>query len=53
MLIQINTNIAATTEDLLLIQNNYLKSSSVHINNNGKDTLINVEGPWQGLDEAT
>ena len=28
-------------------------SSSVHINNNGKDTSIIVEGPWQGLDEAT
>ena len=28
-------------------------SSSVHIDNKGKDTLISGEGPTQGLDEIT
>ena len=28
-------------------------SSSVHINNNGKDILIITEGPIQGLDDTT
>ena len=28
-------------------------SSSVHIDNNGKDTLILGEGPSQGLDDTT
>ena len=64
MLIQINTNIAATAESLILVQNfdftdgsmgkNILifgtdVSSSVHINNEGKDILILCEGPTQRL----
>ena len=28
-------------------------SSSVHIGNNGKDTLILWQGPTQGLDDTT
>ena len=64
MLIQINTNIAATAESLILVQNfdftdgsmgkNILifgtdVSSSVHINNEGKDILILCEGTTQRL----
>ena len=54
--------------DLILVQNLCLQmealekniisfgadmSSSVHINNNGKDILIITEGPIQGLDDTT
>ena len=53
---------------MILVQNLYLQmealekniisfgadmSSSVHINNNGKDILIITEGPIQGLDDTT
>ena len=64
MLIQINTNIAATAESLILVQNfDFTDGSmgknififgtdvnlSVHIKNDGKDILILCEGPTQTL----
>ena len=66
MLIYVNTSIAATAWDLILVQNfHYLTvpwekiifgvdmSSSVHVDNKGKEILILGEGPTQGLDDTT
>ena len=68
MLIEINISIAAPAQDLILVQNFNLKmevlenmsfiigadmSSSVHINNEGKETLILGEGSTQGLHDTT
>ena len=67
MLIQINTNIVATTKDLILVQNFIYRwkhenkvitfgadiSASVHINNKNKNILILGEGPTQVLDDMT
>ena len=64
MLIKINTGIAATVQNLILVQNLFLqmegwgknvlifgadRSSSVHTDNENKDILILGEGPTQGL----
>ena len=67
MLIQINTNIVATTKDLILVQNFIYRwkhenkvitsgadiSASVHIDNKNKNILILGEGPTQVLDDMT
>ena len=67
MLIQVNVNIVATVQNLILAQNCHLhretwgknllfldgKSSFVHINNNRNDILILCQGPTQGLDNTT
>ena len=68
MLIQINTNIAATAQDLILVQNSNLQmeaweknviifgadiSSSVHIDNKEKDMLIHGEGPIIKFDDTS
>ena len=65
MLIQINTSIAATAQDLILVQNFCLHmrrnviifradmGSSSHIDNKNKDILIFGEGLTQGLDNTT
>ena len=67
MLSQININIVATAQDLILVQNFIYRwklwknviifgadmSSSVHVDNKGKDILILGERPTQGLDDAT
>ena len=56
MLIQINTNIVATEQDLIIVQNFYLQTAawkeSVHVYNKNKDILILGEGPTQGLDDT-
>ena len=56
MLIQINTNIVATEQDLIIVQNFYLQTEawkeSVHVYNKNKDILILGEGPTQGLDDT-
>ena len=58
MLIQINTNIVATTLGLILDQNFHLQmgadmSPSLYIDNNNKDILILDEASKQGLDDNT
>ena len=67
MVIQINTNIAAMAQDLILIQKFLLQMEawenviicgadmnlSVHIDNKNKDILILGNGPAQGLDDTT
>ena len=67
MLIQINTNIPATPQDLILIQFLFTDGSTVrnaiifgaamsssgHVNNKGKDILIYGDGPTQRLDDTT
>ena len=65
---QINTNIAATAQDLINVQNFHLQmeaweknlilfgadlSSSVHIDNKNKVILILGEGTIQGLGDTT
>ena len=56
MLIQINTNIVATEQDLIIVQNFYLQTEawkeSVHVYDKNKDILILGEGPTQGLDDT-
>ena len=56
MLIQINTNIVATEQDLIIVQNFYLQmeawKESVHVYDKNKDILILGEGPTQGLDDT-
>ena len=58
MLIQINTNIVATTLGLILDQNFHLQmgadmSPSLYIDNNNKDILILDKASKQGLDDTT
>ena len=64
MMIQINTSILATAQDLILVQNFYLQmkalakmsifvadmSLSANIDNKGKDILVLCKGPTKGLD---
>ena len=56
MLIQVNTNIVATEQDLIIVQNFYLQTEawkeSVHVYDKNKDILILGEGPTQGLDDT-
>ena len=60
----IQTSILATTQDFIVVQNFYYRwklwknaitfgadvSSSLQVDNKGKDISIIVEGPMQGLD---
>ena len=68
MLIQININVLATGQDLILVQNFHLQmeslekkviifeaemNSSAHIDNKNNNILISVQGPMQELGDTT
>ena len=54
MLIQINTSILTTAQDLILVQNFYLQKEAMRnmsVDSEGKDIVIFGEGPKQELDD--